>query len=559
MPFSPSAIGNMRQFQIRLLRGILLANVAFELLLLAAGAAGLVATPGSWSLTLGAGTAFMAALWWALRRWPQVYVPVALIQTLIGMALFTYALWQPLGHELRAVWFLIGVGAAYLLLGRAAGVGYTAATLAIVLGSNGMQSAPYSLHALIIFTLALSLSSLCFYLFVGEALRLYQHLSERDQQYTLLTEGAAEVIWRINPDMTVAYVSPADERARGVPARDVIGKSIFKALTPEGAEALRQAVRERQQLLTLPMRCANGSVRWFEMSSRLYRDASGQPAGYHSIGRDVTARRELEQALHAEREHLEARVKERTAALSVAKEAAEAALNTKRIFLANIGHELRTPMTLILGMTELVRNRTQDERLKPILNNVMDAATGLTRMLNDLIDLAALETRQVAFQFAPLSMPELAADALQLLEPQARQKGLQMFMTIDGEGSTARHVGDAERIQQVLVSLLDNAVKFSPSGAIRLALHTEQDTPESTVWRLRITDEGIGIAAGDQHRIFTLFEQVDGSTTRSFEGAGLGLALCKRLVEGMGGSLGVESEPGKGSSFWVLLPLPKVT
>ena len=157
-------------------------------------------------------------------------------------------------------------------------------------------------------------------------------------------------------------------------------------------------------------------------------------------------------------------------------------------------------MTLILGMTELVRNRTQDERLKPILNNVMDAATGLTRMLNDLIDLAALETRQVAFQFAPLSMPELAADALQLLEPQARQKGLQMFMTIDGEGSTARHVGDADRIQQVLVSLLDNAVKFSPSGAIRLALHTEQDTPDSTVWRLRVTDEGNGIAAGDQHR-----------------------------------------------------------
>ena len=88
-------------------------------------------------------------------------------------------------------------------------------------------------------------------------------------------------------------------------------------------------MRERRQLLTLPIRCANGSARWFEMSSRLYRDASGQPAGYHSIGRDVIARRELEQALQAEREHLEARVKERTAALSVAKEAAEAALNTK--------------------------------------------------------------------------------------------------------------------------------------------------------------------------------------------------------------------------------------
>lgn len=548
----------MRQFQIRLLQGILLANMAFGLLLLGVGSAGLVVTPGSWSLTLGTGTVLMVALWWALRRWPQVYAAVAVVQTIIGLALFTYALWQPLGHELRAVWFLIGLGAAYLLLGRTAGIGYTVVTLALVLGSNGMQRVPYSSHALITFTLALLLSSLCFYLFVDEALRMYQHLSDRDQQFTLLTEGAEEVIWRINPDMTVAYVSPSDERARGIAAHEVIGRSIHQTVAPEGIAALNLAVRERQRLLTLPMRCANGGVRWFEMSSRLYRDAQGHPAGYHSIGRDVTGRLELERALQAERQHLEARVKERTTALSIAKEAAEAALRTKSIFLSNIGHELRTPMTLILGMTELARNRTQDERLKPVLSNVMDAAKGLMRMLNDLIDLAALETRQVALQFAPLSLPEVAADALLLLEPQARQKGLQIFLSIDGVGSDACHVGDADRIQQVLVNLLDNAVKFSPAGHIQLAVETEQDTPEATVWRLRVTDQGIGIAAGDLHRIFTLFEQVDGSSTRSFEGAGLGLALCKRLVEGMGGSLGVESEPGKGSSFWVSLSLPKV-
>ncbi|KRB28824.1 hypothetical protein ASD94_07770 [Acidovorax sp. Root70] len=548
----------MRLFQVRLLQGILLANVVFGLLLLGVGSAGLVSTPGAWSLAIGASTALTVVLWWAVRGWPQVYAPVALFQTVIGLALFTYALLQPMGHELRAVWFLIGVGAAYLLLGRTAGIGYTLVTLALVLGSNGLQRVPYSPHALIVFTLALLLSSVCFYLFVGEAMHLYQHLSDRDQQFTLLTEGAEEVIWRINPDMTVAYVSPADERARGIAAHEVIGRSFYKTLMPEGAAALRQAVRERQPLLTLPMRCTNGDVRWFEMSSRLYRDAQGHPAGYHSIGRDVTERLELERALQAERQRLESRVKERTAALSIAKEAAEAALRTKSIFLANVGHELRTPMTLILGMTELVRNRTQDERLKPPLNNVMDAAKGLMRMLNDLIDLAALETRQVAFQFAPLSLPEVAADAVQLLEPQARQKGLHIFMDINGAGTDACHVGDAGRIQQVLVNLLDNAVKFSPSGHIQLTLETERDTPETTVWRLRVTDQGIGIAAGDQHRIFTLFEQVDGSSTRSFEGAGLGLALCKRLVEGMGGSLGVESEPGKGSSFWVSLPLPKV-
>lgn len=548
----------MRMLQVQLLKGFLASNIAFGLLLLAVGAAGLIVTPPSWNPTLLAGTALMVVLLLVMQRWEQLYTPIALIQMTAGLALFTYALWQPQGHELRAVWFLIGVGAAYILLGRLGGIGYTFISLGLVLGSSGMQKVPYSLHALITFTLALLLSSLCFYMLVGYALRLYQHLYERDQQFTLLTEGAEEVIWRINYDRTVAYVSPSDERARGVAAHEVIGRPIQEALTTEGVLALERAIRERQQLLTLPMRCADGSVRWFEMSSRLYRDAQGNPAGYHCIGRDVTERLALERALQAERQHLEARVKERTAALSIAKEAAEAALRTKSIFLANIGHELRTPMTLILGMTEQVHKRLQDERLKPVLGNVMDAAKGLMHLLNDLIDLAALESRQVAFEYAPLSLPDIAASAVQLLEPQARQKGLQISLLSKGRYTGSSHIGDAERIQQVLINLLDNAVKFSHAGRIELLLEAEQDTADTTVWRLEVKDQGIGIAQGDQSRIFTLFEQVDGSSTRSFEGAGLGLALCKRLVEGMGGQLGVQSEPGAGSCFWVRLPLPKL-
>ncbi|PJI97473.1 PAS domain S-box-containing protein [Acidovorax sp. 69] len=558
MPSPVPFLGNMRQFQVRLLKSFLLANTGFGLLLCVVGFTGTISTPESWSTIIAMGSLVMGALWLALCRWPRTYALIAAVQTLLGLALFTYALWQPMGHELRAVWFVIGVGATYLLLGRVAGICYTVVVLALMIGSSNMQRVPYSHHALIAFTLALSLCSFGFYLFVGHALKLYQHLSDREQQFTLLTEGAEEVIWRINPDMTVAYVSPSDERVRGIAAHEVIGRPIYEALAPQGPATLDQAVSNHQALLTLPMRCKNGKVRWFEMSSRLYRDTLGNPAGYHCIGRDVTERRDLEQALQAERQHLEARVRERTAALSIAKETAEAALRTKSIFLANIGHELRTPMTLILGMTEIAHQRVQEERMKPVLHNVMDAAKGLMRLLNDLMDLAALESRQVAFKFAPLSMPEVAANALQLLQPQARQKGLQLALLPPGMGSDAVHIGDADRIQQVLIHLLDNAVKFSNTGSIRLAIEVEQDTVEATVWRLQVIDQGIGIAAADQHRIFTLFEQVDGSSTRSFEGAGLGLALSKRLVEGMGGRLGLQSAPGEGSCFWVTLPLPKV-
>lgn len=340
-----------------------------------------------------------------------------------------------------------------------------------------------------------------------------------------------------------------------------MGRPIFEALTTEGVALLKEAVRTQTPLITLPLRCRNGDVRWFEMSGRLYRDALGQQAGYLSIGRDVTRRLELEKSLEAERNLLEARVKERTAALSVAKEAAEAALRAKSIFLSNIGHELRTPMTLILGTTELVHSRLREERLKPMLQGVMDASRNLMRLLNELIDLAVLESRQVKFNFSPFSMPELAASAVALVDPLARKKGLGVSLVTGADTVDALHVGDPERIQQVLVNLLDNAVKFSHAGNVRLHAEVSQGPASgedpTPVWILRVEDQGIGIAPADQQRIFTLFEQVDGSATRAFEGAGLGLALCKRLVEGMGGSLGVESEPGKGSCFWVKLPLAR--
>lgn len=551
-PFS-----DLRQFQIRLMSGFLLCTVGIGFILFIAGLVGLIPTPPSWNATLLGGNALMTALWWALRRFPGSYVPIAIFQMVNALILCTYALWQPLGHELRIIWYTVGVGTAYLLLGRTAGVIYTAASLAVVVLSNHTQPIPYSSHAVIVFCLAVTLSSAGFYLLVGHGYQLYRRLSDREQMFTLLTHNAEEVIWRINPDLTVAYVSPADERARGFAAGEVMGRPISEVLAPEGVAALDEALRDQKSLVTLPMRCKNGGVRWFEMSGRVYHDALGQRAGYHSIGRDVTERRGLEQALQAERNLLEARVKERTAALSVAKEAAEAALRTKSVFLSNIGHELRTPMTLILGTTELAHSRTRDERVKPMLQGVMDAARGLMRLLNDLIDLAVLESRQVAFKFSTFSMPELAASAVALIEPLAREKGLSVALATGADADPALQVGDPERIQQVLVNLLDNAVKFSPAGHIQLHAEMSQDSGPTQVWTLKVIDQGIGIAPADQERIFTLFEQVDGSSTRAFEGAGLGLALCKRLVEGMGGSLGVHSEPGQGSCFWVKLPLAK--
>lgn len=156
--------------------------------------------------------------------------------------------------------------------------------------------------------------------------------------------------------------------------------------------------------------------------------------------------------------------------------------------------ELRTPMTLIMGMTELALKRAAVADVRPMLQEVQTAAKKLMVLLNDLIDLAALEAHQVPFQQEPLSVPEVAASSVRLIAPLAAQKGLSLEL-VPAPGLPAQwHLGDAERIQQVLLNLLDNAVKFSHSGAIRLELNA-QEAGERTTWSLRVIDQGIGITA----------------------------------------------------------------
>ena len=321
MPISLPSVISMRAFQIRLLNWILLANVGFSLVLLLLGLTPLIVPPPYWSQVLIGGILLMLALWAIVRTAPQHYAAVSIVMTVAALLLFTYALTKSQANELRALWFLTGIGTGYILLGKRAGIAYTFASLALVLGTNSIQPHPYTQHALIVFTLATLLCSMCFYIFVSHGQRLYKHLSKREQQYRLLTEGAEDVIWRINPDMTVADVSSADERLRGVPAHEVIGRPISAILTAEGAQRLDQALRQKERLAILPLPCKNGEIRWFEMSGRAYFDARGRPAGYHSIGRDVTERVRLESVLQQERQLLEERVKERTAALSVANQA----------------------------------------------------------------------------------------------------------------------------------------------------------------------------------------------------------------------------------------------
>jgi PAS domain S-box-containing protein len=272
---------------------------------------------------------------------------------------------------------------------------------------------------------------------------------------------------------------------------------------------------------------------------------------------DITERKKTEAALANYRDHLERMVEERTAALSIAKEAAEAANRAKSIFLANMSHELRTPMNGIMGMTGLARRRATDPKQMDQLAAVEQSSQRLLTIINDILDISKIEAEQLKLESIDFSFGEVLKHLTVLVSQTAREKGLALVIDIAPDLSARQLTGDSLRLGQILLNLASNAIKFTRAGSVVVRILQIKETSSDVLVRCEIQDTGIGISAVDQKRIFNPFEQADGSTTRKYGGTGLGLAICKRLVEAMGGSIGVETSLGAGSTFWIELLLGK--
>ena len=242
--------------------------------------------------------------------------------------------------------------------------------------------------------------------------------------------------------------------------------------------------------------------------------------------------------------------------LSVARERAEEANRAKNRFLANMSHEMRTPLNGIIGMLDLLKGTPLSTEQEELANTIDDSAHTLLFLMQDVLDLAKIEAGKVSVEVSDFDLYAVLKHTVAIVEPQARFKGLATFLRVHSSVPFLLR-GDPHLLRQVLLNLLGNALKFTEKGEVGVHVTLESETTRHATVRFEVADTGIGISSDAQRRIFDRFTQADESITRRFGGTGLGTTISKEIVERMGGTIGVKSEPGRGSTFWFTVELTK--
>jgi signal transduction histidine kinase len=279
------------------------------------------------------------------------------------------------------------------------------------------------------------------------------------------------------------------------------------------------------------VRTRGGDLRWLLSRGRPLHDASGRPVRYIGIVMDITERKRAEEVTRQ------------------AKEVAEAANLAKSEFLATMSHEIRTPMTVFMGAIEHLKHISRNTEEQQLLDLAEQSSEHLYLLVNDILDFSKIEARQMTLYEETIDLRSWLSDTVKMMIPMAQKKSLSLKLEMSA--SLPENVlADRQRLGQVLINLIGNAIKFTDKGEVRVTVRRADDTLEFAV-----SDTGTGIPADQQQKIFEMFSQVDSSSTRKHGGTGLGLAISKGLVELMGGGISVRSQPGRGSIFTFTLSL----
>lgn len=398
--------------------------------------------------------------------------------------------------------------------------------------------------------------------YIGHCLDIHDRVEAENKLRNLsaVVEQSPESIVITDKDAVIQYVNPACEASSGYTREELIGQNprIFNSgLTP-----LHVYERVWEALLAgrpwsgqFSNRKKSGEVFYEYVRIAPIRDEAGVITNYVSVKENVTEKVHTENDLERYRHHLEDLVTERTLELEHAKEEAEAGNLAKSSFLANISHEIRTPLNAITGMTHFLRRSELTAQQVDKLDMIENAGNHLIRIINDVLDLSKIEAGKFVLEDAPVHIEDLLGNVTSMLGQKAQDKGLR-FNTETTSLLRNLH-GDHTRLQQALLNYASNAIKFTETGHITLRVKEEAQTDETATLRFEVEDSGIGIASETLPKLFAAFEQVDNSTTRKYGGTGLGLPITKKIAELMGGTAGVTSTPGQGSTFWFTAVLRK--
>ncbi len=396
-------------------------------------------------------------------------------------------------------------------------------------------------------------------------LRLRRSRGELQNQTRILRsvlDGIGDSVLVVDERADLVLMNPAAEKMAGAGLTTGSGgnwSSRFGLYLPDRttpcpraelplARALRGEPVDHVDLYMLHEGEAPGDGHWLTVTSRPLRDERGAVHGAVAVFADTTVRRQAEEEVRALAASLEQRVHERTGELERAQRAAEAATQAKSEFLANMSHEIRTPMNAILGMSYLALQSDLNPQQHNYVNKVHASAEALLGIINDILDFSKIEAGKLDMEAIAFSLGDVADNVVNALSMKADEKGLELLLDMPLQLPTAL-VGDPLRLGQVLLNLGGNAVKFTDSGEIVVAVQVLEQDNASARLRFEVRDTGIGMSGEQQQRLFQPFTQADSSTSRRYGGTGLGLAISRHLVHLMGGELAVESAPVRGSRF----------
>jgi len=370
---------------------------------------------------------------------------------------------------------------------------------------------------------------------------LLESLKASEAKYRFLTENTTDIAWHLDKDLRFTYVSPADEKIRGYKKEEVIGKTIWDILTPEGALYISDMIAEKRKNVSeflkpsryeIPAHCKDGRVMWADVSINPIIDDEGNIIGYNGITRDITEKKKFEEEIQLKNEKL------------------KEINDTKDKFFSIIAHDLRSPFQGLLGISSLLVSEADNlsiDEIKEFAIMLNNSLNNQFRLLEDLLNWARIQAGKMKYEPVSMNVLEEIYSVLQMFKTNLKNKNIELKLNI---GEDVIVMADKDMFWLLVRNLLSNAIKFTkPGGHIEINSSIEADMAI-----IEVKDDGVGIESEYIGKLFKLDSHYSTEGTNNESGSGLGLILCKDIIDKHGGKIWVESELGNGSSFMFTLP-----